>query len=151
MYNMSKYNRDEFITPFDSLFDDLLASHFPKLNSDLGGNFFAKGSYPRVDVIEKPDKLVLEAEIHGLTKEDVTVELEGDNLVIKGSKRQKEGNNSEKYLLREIRRSSFQRSFVVGENIDKKKIKADFKDGLLTVDLPRLKVEEEKPTKVKLL
>jgi HSP20 family protein len=94
---------------------------------------------------------VLEAEIHGLTKEDITVELEGENLVIKGCKRQKETNGSEKYLLREIRRSSFQRSFVVGENIDKKKIKADFKDGLLTVDLPRLKVEEEKPTKVKLL
>ena len=99
---MSKYNRDDFITPFDSLFDDLLASHFPKLNSDLGGNFFAKGSYPRVDVIEKPDKLVLEAEIHGLTKEDITVELEGENLVIKGCKRQKEGNGSEKYLLRQL-------------------------------------------------
>jgi HSP20 family protein len=151
MYELSKFNRDEFLTPFDSLFDDFLTGHFPALSSELGGDFFSRGSYPRVDVIEKPDKLELTAEIPGLTKEDVSVELDKDTLIIKGTKRQNVSKNEDKYVLREIKRSSFQRSFVLGDNIDKQKVKADFKDGLLTVELPQLKPEEVKSTKVKIL
>ena len=151
MFELAKYDRDEFLTPFGSLFDDFFSSRFPALSSELGIDFFSKGSYPRVDVIEKPDKLILNAEIPGLTKEDVAVELDGDSLVIKGSKRQKTYKTEEKYVLREIKRSSFQRSFLLGDNIDKKNVKADFKDGMLTVELPRLKVEEVKLPKVKIL
>jgi HSP20 family protein len=151
MYGLQKYNRDEFLTPFASLFDDLFTSHFPALSTELGNDFFSKGSYPRVDVIEKPDKLILNAEITGLAKEDVAVELEGDTLTIKGSKRQNGEKTGERYVLHEIKRSSFQRSFVLGDNINKKEVKADFKDGLLTIELPRLKVEEPKAEKVKLL
>lgn len=151
MYSLSKANRDEFITPFDRLFDEVFSSHFPSLASDLGADFFNRGSFPRVDIVEYEDKLVLEADVAGLKKEEVSVELEGDLLVIKGAKKQGESKEKAKYVYREIKRSSFQRSFQLGENIDKTKVKADFKDGTLVVELPRIKVEEKKPEKLKLL
>jgi HSP20 family protein len=114
---------------------------------------YAKTSYPRVDVIEYPDKLVLEAEIAGLNKEDVSVDLEGDTLVIRGGKKQQAESDTSKgrYLFKEIKRSSFSRSFVLGDGIDKTAIKADFKDGTLKVELPRLKPEDKKTRHVKLL
>ncbi len=143
MTGLTKYNRDHMFSLFDEVFGD-----FP-----FGIQPYAKASYPRVDVIEYDDKLVLEAEIAGLSKEDVSVELEGDNLVIRGGKKQQTGTEASKgrYLFKEIKRSSFVRSFVVGDGIDKKGIKADFKDGNLTVVLPRVKAEEKQPQRVKLL
>jgi len=151
MYSLAKLNRDEFLTPFDRLFDEVFSSHFPSLSADLGSDFFNRGSFPRVDVKEYDDKLVLEADVAGLKKEDVSVELEGDLLIIKGAKKEDANKDKAKYVYREIKRSSFQRSFQLGTNIDKTKVKADYKDGTLVVELPRIKVEEKKLSRLKLL
>ena len=48
-------DRDEFLTPFDRVFDEVFAAHFPELNKELGVGFFEKQSYPRVDVIDYND------------------------------------------------------------------------------------------------
>ncbi len=131
-----------------------LWSQFDRAVEEAFGEFpFSKSGYPRVDVIEYDDKLVLEAEIAGLNKEDVSVELEGDTLVIRGGKKQQANQDGPKgrYLFKEIKRSSFARSFILSENINKKAIKADFKDGTLKIELPRLKPEEKTPAKIKLL
>ena len=154
MVSIDRYNnnKDEFLVPFGSLFDQFMLDSFPSFGREFGSDFFSKGSYPRVDILEKPEKLVVKAEVPGLKKEEVSVELEGDVLIIKGEKRIKEEDKNEKYLYKEIKRSSFQRSFVLGKNIDKVGVKADFVDGLLTIDLPRIKAEEKKqPEKVKIL
>lgn len=152
MFKLSTNNRDEFLAPFDQLFNELLAAHDAQLSADLGKNFFTGGSYPKVDVVEYDDKLVLEADVSGLTREDVSAEIDGDYLVIKGGNKKRDiPNSNARYVYREIKRSSFQRSFLLGDNIDKSKVKADFRNGTLVVELPRIKVEEKKPTKVKLL
>jgi HSP20 family protein len=106
-----------------------------------------------VDVVEYIDKLVLEADVAGLDKEDVSVELEGDTLTIRGGKKpaSTETDNNARYVYREIKRSSFVRSFAVGEGIDKSKIKVDYQNGAIKIILPRIKIEEQKPQKVKLL
>ncbi len=152
MYKLTNVNRDEFLAPFDQLFDELFATNFPQLTSELGSDFFAKGSYPKVDVIEYADKIVLEADVSGLCRDEVSAELDGEYLTIKGGNKPRDipSKDSARYIYREIKRSSFQRSFQLGKNIDKSKVKAEFKDGLLVVELPRVKVEE-KPKKVKLL
>ncbi len=145
MHTLDRHNRDEFLAPFDRLFDEAL-------NSMLGGSSASKNSFPKVDVIEYDDKLVLEADVAGLNKEDVSVDLEGDILTIRGGNRKRDiPDPKAKYVYREIKRSSFVRSFVVGEGVDKTKIKADFQNGTLKVELPRIKVEEKHPQKVKLL
>ena len=54
-------SRSEFLTPFDAIFDDMINSMFPAASRDLGENFFNKGSYPKVNVINKSDSLLIEA------------------------------------------------------------------------------------------
>jgi len=150
MSTLSRYTRDEFLTPFDRLFDDV----FNGFGITPYTGTYSKTSYPKVDVVEYSDKYELEADLAGLSKEDVSVELEGDTLVIKGGKKQVPESVNEakgRYIYKEIKRSSFTRSFSVGEGIDKTKIKAYFQHGTLKVTLPRVKLEEAKPQKVKLL
>lgn len=152
MHKLSNVSRNEFLTPFDSIFDALFTSNYPQLSSELGDNFFTKGSYPKVDVVEYDDKLVLEADVAGLSKEEVSAELEGDYLIIKGGHKSRDIPKTEaKYVYREIKRSSFQRSFYLGDSIDKSGVKADYRNGSLIVELPRIKPAETKPTKIKLL
>ncbi len=148
MSTLSRYTRDEFLTPFDRLFDDV----FNSFGVTPYAGSYTKHSYPKVDVVEYDDKYVLEADVAGLSKEDVSVDLEGDTLVIRGGKKTNNENTTKgKYLYKEIKRSSFTRSFSVGEGIDKNKIKADFTNGTIKVDLPKLKIEEQRPRTHKLL
>ena len=147
--SLTKYTRDEFLTPFDRLFDEV----FNNFGVTPYAGSHTKTSFPKVDVVEYIDKLVLEADVAGLDKEDVSVELEGDTLTIRGGKKptSTETDNNARYVYREIKRSSFVRSFAVGEGIDKSKIKVDYQNGAIKIILPRIKIEEQKPQKVKLL
>ena len=147
--SLTKYTRDEFLTPFDRLFDEV----FNNFGVTPYAGSYTKTSFPKVDVVEYIDKLVLEADVAGLDKEDVSVELEGDTLTIRGAKKpaSTETDNNARYVYREIKRSSFVRSFAVGEGIDKSKIKVDYQNGSIKIILPRIKIEEQKPQKVKLL
>ena len=147
--SLTKYTRDEFLTPFDRLFDEV----FNNFGVTPYAGSHTKTSFPKVDVVEYIDKLVLEADVAGLDKEDVSVELEGDTLTIRGGKKpaSTETDNNARYVYREIKRSSFVRSFAVGEGIDKSNIKVDYQNGAIKIILPRIKIEEQKPQKIKLL
>lgn len=147
--SLTKYTRDEFLTPFDRLFDEV----FNNFGVTPYAGSYTKTSFPKVDVVEYIDKLVLEADVAGLNKEDVSVELEGDTLTIRGGKKpaSTETDNNARYVYREIKRSSFVRSFAIGDGIDKSKIKVDYQNGAIKIVLPRVKVEEQKPQKIKLL
>ena len=107
-----------------------------------------KTSYPRVDIVEEDDKIIITAEIPGLTKDQISVELVDGILRIKGEKREESEDKSKKYIYRELKHSSFCRSFVVGDHIDKETIGASFENGVLKVTLkktvPTPKVEPKK-------
>jgi HSP20 family protein len=143
---LSRFNRDEFLTPFDSIFDSLTKTLLPELHKDLGVDFFGKGSYPKVDIRDEESQLVIESEIPGLTRDQVKVEVEDGVLRLKGERRAEDEVKDKNYVHRELKRSSFCRSYVRGDNIDVDKVAADFKDGILTVTLPKLKPSPVKPT-----
>ena len=145
----SRVSRDEFLTPFDSLFDNVLAKAFPAFGQEFGIEFFGNNSYPKVDVVDHDDKITIEAEIPGLGKEEVSVDLEENVLTISGRKHSHDEDTNTRYIRKELKRSSFKRSFKLGENIDCKKTKADFNNGILLIDLPKKK--PEKPNKIKIL
>jgi len=141
----SLLNRDEFFTPWDSWFDSVFSSRFPEMSNELGVGFFEKGSYPKVDVMEFEDRVEVDAEIPGLDKKDIRVELDGDCLVIAGNKVEKTETKG-KYLRKELKRSSFHRTFNVGNNLDKESVEAKFNNGLLKVVVKKTKPT---PSKVK--
>ena len=144
--------RDEFLTPFDSLFDKLISQAFPNFGQEFGVSFFGNGSYPRVNVIDLKNEIAIEAEIAGLTKEDVSVEYEDGILTITGNKKDEVEETDAKYVYRELKRSSFRRSFQIDDtNLEVDKISAKFDNGILNVSIPKKEVAVPKVKKVKIL
>ena len=134
--------RQEFLTPFDRLFDDMVSSMFPSFSSDLGDDFFTKGSYPKVNVINRESSVEIEAAIPGMDKSDIDVSVTDGILTIQGERNQKEGVSDSQYVKREIKRSSFRRSFTLGDNLDHKSILAQFDNGILTLSISKLEPEQ---------
>ena len=79
--NPSHLSRDEFLTPFDKIFDQLMNKSFPTFQEEVGVSF-NQGAYPKVNVYEYDDKIGIVAEIPGLDKKNVTVDVEDGVLTI---------------------------------------------------------------------
>ncbi len=98
----------------------------------------AKTEYrPVADVIEKENTFEINAILPGLKKEDITLELKDNKLVLKGERKQVAENEKAHYHVKESFYGSFQRSFRLPENINKDSIKAEFKDGILYVSIDK--------------
>jgi HSP20 family protein len=140
-FGLRHLDRDEFLAPFDRVFDEVFANHFPELTKELGVGFFEKQSYPRVDVVDYSDRVEILADIPGVSKDEVSVEVQENVLTISGQKVKKVDDKelTGKYIRRELKHSSFKRSFTLGEQIDKSEPQAKFENGLLTVTLAKVK------------
>ena len=146
--NPKHLNRDEFLTPFDAIFDELVNKSFPTFKEEVGVSF-NKGAYPKVNVYEYDDKIGIVAEIPGLDKKDVTVDVEEQVLTISGDKH-KFDTDGGKCITRELKQSSFKRSFNLGEHLDGDDVSASFKDGMLSILIPKKEPEKPKKTFVKI-
>ena len=120
---------------FDSLFADV----------DGGGNFVASWS-PRADVIENNEAYIIKAELPGVNKNDVKITLRENVLTIKGEKKQEKEENGKNFHRVERSYGSFERSFALPAEVKDDKIDAAYKDGILTITLP--KAEETKPKEI---
>ena len=137
--------RQEFLTPFDRIFDDMFGNMFPTIASDFGDDFFTKGSYPKVNVINYEGCIEIDAAIPGMSKDDVDVEITDGVLTIQGTSNQNRAVEDSQYLKREIKRSSFRLSFTLGENLDSTGISARFDNGILTIVVPKVTPDDAKP------
>ena len=144
------FDRDTFLTPFDKMFDSIVESQYPDITKSVGVKPFAGSAYPKVNVYEYDDKVGIVAEIPGLNKKQLNVEVEEGILTISGEKHNTFEDDGAKVLRRELKQSSFKRSFELGEQLDGDNIDARFKDGVLTVSIPKIEPEKPKKTFVKI-
>ena len=144
----SHLNRDEFLTPFDKIFDHLMNEQFPTFKEEVGVSF-NKGAYPKVNIYEYDDKIGIVAEIPGLDKSNVSVDVEEDVLIISGDKHGFDSDGG-KCITRELKQSAFTRSFNLGEYLDGTKVSAKFKDGMLSISIPKIEPEQPKKHSVKI-
>jgi HSP20 family protein len=123
-----------------------------ELFNDTWGRFFEpffdiaplrSSRVPAIDVKETENGYSLEAELPGITDKDIELKLEGNMLTLATKKEERKEEKKDHYLLKERKSYSFTRSFVVPEDVDAEKISAEFKNGLLTLSLP--KSEKAKP------
>jgi HSP20 family protein len=138
-------DRDDFLTPFDKMFDQIVATQFPDITKSVGVKPYQGSAYPKVNVYEYDDKVGIVAEIPGLDKKQLEVSVEEGVLTIAGDKHSAFENEGAKVLRRELKQSSFKRQFELGDLLDGENISANFKDGILSVSVPKL--EPEKPEK----
>src|SRR5262245_47663145 len=92
---------------------------------------------PAVDILEKGGNLVLRAEVPGMNQKDIELKLEGNVLTLKGERKLAEQDDSKPYHRLETSYGAFSRSFTLPETVDRDNIKAEYRDGILTITIPQ--------------
>jgi len=101
---------------------------------------------PAVDLYEKDDYFMIKAELPGVDKNDINIDLKDRLLTLSGERTHDKEVNEENYYRRERSYGKFQRTFTLPADVDSNQIKAEFKDGVLQIEIP--KPEEKKAKKV---
>ena len=105
-----------------------------------------RGWAPALDVYEDKDNFVVHTELPGLKREDIEVTLQDGVLVISGERKTEEKRNEGEIRRQERHYGKFQRALTLPASVAADKVKAQYKDGILTVTVP--KAEEAKPRKI---
>lgn len=120
-------------------------------------NFFDQGNYwpenslkvvPAVNLEETEDAFKLSAELPGIDKKDISITLENNVLCIKGEKKSENEDKGKNYHRMERSYGKFQRAFELPGTVNREKIEADFKNGILNISVP--KAEEAKPKQIEI-
>ena len=143
------FNRDEFLTPFDRMFDNIVNTQFPEFEKNFGISF-EKGSFPKVDVADYDESIVIVAEIPSLKKDALKIEVDDNILTISGDKHSLDDENV-RYLRKELKHSSFRRSFQLGDLLDSENISANFSDGVLRIEIPKKEQIANQPRQIDII
>jgi len=108
--------------------------------------FITSNWWPALDVAERDESVIVKAELPGMTREDIDVSVEGNVLIISGEKKELEEDKKEDFYHVERRYGTFRRTITLPSDVDPSKIEATYRDGILTVELP--KTEEAKPRQI---
>jgi HSP20 family protein len=110
-------------------------------NSNLLPNFVEEGAWkstPAVNIFENNEKFEIEVAAPGLEKDDFKIDLKNDHLIVYSEKKdKKEEKEKGKVVRSEFRYSSFHRSFALPHEVEASSIKANHKNGVLTIELPK--------------
>ena len=104
---------------------------------------------PSVDISETEGEYLIRASLPGVRKEDAKVMVEDGMLTLSGERQHQQEQKDEKFHKVESFYGSFSRSFSLPDSVNESAIRADSKDGVLTVHVPKIKVEARKPTSIK--
>jgi len=132
--------------PFYSM-DDAFKSFFARLTPPSGQS--NTDWSPSVDISETGEEYLIRAALPAVKKEDVSVTLDDGMLTLSGERRQKDEQKDEKFYKVENLYGSFSRSFALPDAINASAIRAESKDGVLTIHVPKTKAEIRKPTTIK--
>jgi len=123
---------------------DYLTQRGLELDLGFGGDWA-----PRVDIAETDKAFVIKMEVPEVDKKDVKIEVEHGILKIMGERKREKEEQGKKFHRIERCYGSFCRSFTLPKNIEEGKIEAKFKDGMLTVELPKVELPKSKPIEIK--
>ena len=116
-------------------FDDMFRTVF---HSDLKYPLKTKPNWkPEIDIKESDNLFQINTDLPGLTKKDIKVSIKGDQLTISGERKRISDNENDHYYYRERSVGKFNRSFNLPESINKDKIQASFKNGILSIELEK--------------
>jgi len=137
--------------PFASL-DDMFSrmpsafGRWPRLSSESDTAEWS----PSVDISETDTEYLLKAQLPAVKREDVHITYDDGMLTISGQRKQEKEQRDEKFHRIESFHGAFSRSFTLPEKIEAGSIRADAKDGVITVHVPKSKAEARKPTEIKI-
>lgn len=109
----------------------------------------AWGWSPDVDVSESDGNVTVKAELPGLEAKDIDVEVNADTLILRGEKKMEEEKKGERFYCQERFSGSFQRAFHLPALVQSDKVDAEFKNGVLTVNIPKSEEGKQKRVEIK--
>ncbi len=121
---------DEMLIPVERLANELFGHGW--------GHMLTKGdAVPRVNIVERKADYQLEMQVPGFNKKDLTVQMHGDTLTVRGEHATDARKEEGRYTRREFHHASFERSFVLPNSADQGKVVADYANGVLTLTIPK--------------
>ena len=143
MMNLVKWNPWREMSALQNRMNHLFNEPF--FRSDREDDELSMGAwYPAVDMFENEDKLVIKAELPGMDKKDFSVDVKDHVLTLSGERNYDNEVKEENYYRRERGYGKFKRAFTLPADVDSDKIKADFKDGVLKVEIPKPEARKAK-------
>jgi HSP20 family protein len=142
------------ITPFEEMerwFDEAFRKPFSFLRPSMWprmGMPDMEEVQPSIDIFEEGDNVVVKAEIPGMKKEDIDVNLTDNMVTISGEKKKEEKVEKKNYYRLERSYGSFYRSFRLPKEVQTDKAKANFKDGVLEIKIPETEEAKKKEKKI---
>lgn len=106
------------------------------------------GRYPKVDVIDRPNEILVRAELAGVSKDNLHVTLSDNRLSIQASVRQEKTDETGHFHRRELSQGEFQRTLVLPCEVDSDKVKSSFNDGILELTIPKVEAAKRKTIKI---
>jgi len=151
-------NRDDVFTRgFDSIFDDFrrsfdtLMAPFVPMRTSIASSGRYPTRYPLCDLIDQGETFLVRAELPGIKKDEVDVQLNKDTLVIQAETKGESEESNGNYLHRERSYSRISRTIRFPEEVDPSKVKGEMEDGILNLTIPKKEPKpEEKLRKVEL-
>jgi HSP20 family protein len=131
--NFPEFSPFDFFEEFEKMMNGYEKDTFGKMN---------------LDVYETDEAAFIEAELPGVKKEDININVEDGVLTISAEKNVEEEQKGRKYYTKEIKHGSFKRSFEIPEYLNDEEIKAKFDEGILKIEIPRKEEEVKKNKKI---
>lgn len=151
---LEPYRPSTLFSPFErmeEMFDNFLQRPFSRLMwPDLPRMMAETEAAPSVDIYEEGNDIIVKADLPGMTKEDIEVNLTDDAIVLSGEKKKEEKIEKKDYYRLERSYGAFKRSFALPEGAQTNKAKASFKNGVLEVKIPKTGEARKKEHKIKI-
>ena len=148
---IGSWNNDPFHDEMSRNFDNLFNSIFDRAFGGAAHTArIAHIRYPKSDMYETTDNVVISVEMPGIKKEDVNLEIANNVVSISYEQKQDNEKKEKNYSINERSYSSFKRLFSLPRYADGSKAAAEYKDGLLTISVPKLEEAKVKPKKIEI-
>ncbi|MEO9474316.1 MAG: Hsp20/alpha crystallin family protein [Cyclobacteriaceae bacterium] len=134
-----KYNQNNQPATYGNFIDRFF-------NDDFFGRKWNSTFSPKVDIAETEKAFEIQFHIPGMKKEDINIDISDDRLTVSGERKFEEEKNEKNYHSLESHYGSFSRSFYLPDNIEVEKVEAGYKDGILSLNIPKDAKKETKRT-----
>lgn len=147
MFDMVPFKRNDSISKRgEDIFDKFFNNFFPD-DTFYSSNISTFGNGFKVDLKEDENNYILEADLPGIKKENIDIDIKDDYLTVSAKREDNAEDNTENYVRRERRYGEFKRSFYI-DNVEKNTIDASFKDGVLKIILPKKEKGKQSQRKI---
>lgn len=138
------------IWDMDRWFEDFFRRPFPAFAAPRLKMMEREEFAPSVDIFEEGNEVVVKAELPGMKKEDIDITLTEDSITLSGEKKKETEEKKKDYYRWECSYGSFRRTFTLPAAVQRNKVKAEFKEGVLQIRMPKTEEAVKQEVKVKI-